>query len=242
LTDGRLSIGDPDAIMRPVAMSELPPRPRFQRARRATEKAQRRDAIVSAAGALLESSGFEGFSMSTLGRKAGVAKGTLYLYFETREEVLLALYVEKLEAWVDGLAPRLREGLSDEAFAEAFERVSLADPSFLTLRGRLESVIEHNVSVDRLVEAKRAMRDLIGAIAPRIEQVLGLGEGSGLPLLVALAALELGAAQSRMGPSVVNLELPEDVAEFMRVHSEYDAFRKAAPMLIAGFRSGRDRA
>ena len=36
------------------------------------------------------------FSMANLAKLAGVAKGTLYLYFATREEVFLALYGQAL--------------------------------------------------------------------------------------------------------------------------------------------------
>ncbi len=213
-----------------------PARAHYQRARRAAEKAQRRAAILAAAGALLRSTGFEGFSMSVLARKTGIAKGTLYLYFETREEVLLALYVETLAAWSRALTAGLRDGMGDDAFVALFQATSAAEPNFVTLRARLESVIEHNVSLERLVEAKRAMRDLVGELAPRVEAALGLGPGSGARLLVSLGALQLGAEQSKTGPAVAGLDLPEDVAEFMRIHTETDLFRDVAPLIVAGIR------
>jgi AcrR family transcriptional regulator len=212
-------------------------RPHYQRARREAETAERREAILAAAGSLLRATGFEGFSMSVLAGKAGIAKGTLYLYFETREEVLLALYVETLAAWSRALLAGLRDGMGDEAFAALFRNAALADPNFLTLRARLESVIEHNVSLERLVEAKRAMRDLIGELAPRVERAIGLGAGSGARLLVSLGALLLGAEQSNTGPALANLDLPDDVAGFMRLHSEMDLFRDNAPWIVAGIRA-----
>ncbi len=219
-------------------MAEDTARPRFQRARREAEKAERRAAILGAAGALLAATGFEGFSMSVLARKSGIAKGTLYLYFETREEVLLALFVEKLAAFNRALLARLEPGMADEAFARAFQEASAGDPAFLALRARLESVIEHNVSLERLVEAKRAMRSVVEALAPRVEEVLGLAPGTGAPLVVCLGALHVGAAQSETGPAAAGLDLPEDVAEFMNLHRELDVFREAAPMIIAGMRRG----
>jgi AcrR family transcriptional regulator len=221
-------------------MSE-PARSHYKRARRAAEKIARREAILAAAGAVLRKTGFEGFSMSVLSEEAGIAKGTLYLYFATREEVLLALYVEALAAWSRALLAGLRDGIGDAKFVARFRAASLADPNFLTLRARLESVIEHNVSLERLVEAKRAMRDLIGGLVPRVERALGLGAGSGARLLVSLDALLLGAEQSSMGPAVRDLELPGDVAEFMRLHSEMDLFGDNAGFIVAGIR-GASRA
>jgi len=217
-------------------MSEAEARPHYKRARRETEKAERRAAILGAAGALLPSVGFEGFSMAVLARKTGIAKGTLYLYFETREEVLLTLFIEGLEAWCDAMSAALSDGMTDAEFVDHFQRITLADPNFLTLRARLESVIEHNVSIDCLVAAKRRMRDLIGELAPPVERVLRLGEGAGGRLLISLAALQVGAAQSKLSPAVADLDLPEDVAEFMGIHSDADVFSETAPMIIDGTR------
>jgi AcrR family transcriptional regulator len=213
-------------------------RPHYQRARREAEKAERREAILAAARALLRRTGFEGFSMAGLAGEAGIAKGTLYVYFESREEVLLALYVETLAAWSRALQAGLRDRMADGAFVALFRSASLADPNFLTLRARLESVIEHNVSLERLVEAKRAMRDLLGTLAPQVERALGLGAGRGGRLLVSLGALLLGAEQSSTGPTAGELALPEDVAAFMRIHHEMDLFRDNAPWILAGVRSG----
>jgi signal transduction histidine kinase/CheY-like chemotaxis protein/AcrR family transcriptional regulator len=169
--------------------------------------------------------------------RRGEVKITPYLYFETREEVLLALYGELLEAWVSALTERLGDGLSDEDFVEAFEPVSLADPDFLVLRARLESMIEHKMSVGRLVEARREMRDLVTTLAPRVEELLGIVAGRGTELLVSLAALQLSAAQSQMGPAATGLDLPDGVAELMRSHGEYDVLRETARMAVAGCRA-----
>jgi AcrR family transcriptional regulator len=218
-------------------MSQPTARRHYRRARSDAEKAERRETILAAAAALLRATGFEGFSMSVLARKSGVAKGTLYLYFETREEVLLALYVETLAAWSRALVAGLRAGMGDDDFVALFQSSAAEDPNFLVLRARLESVIEHNVSIERLVEAKRAMRALLEDLAPRVEATLALPAGVGGKLLVALAAFDLGTEQSRMGPAATGLDLPEDVAEFMLLHTETDVFREVAPMLIAGFRA-----
>ena len=57
--------------------------------------------------------GYEGFSMGLLSKRAGVAKGTLYLYFGTKEEVLLSLYSQEFERFcntiVVGISPDISE-------------------------------------------------------------------------------------------------------------------------------------
>ncbi len=215
---------------------ERPARPRYQRARRDAEKAERRRDILATAASLLRTSRFEDFSMGVLARKTGIAKGTLYLYFETREEVLLAVWVEALSAWARDFEGGLTSGMDDRGFAAWFRETARKDPNFLTLRARLESVIEHNVGLEQLVSAKRAMRDLLADLAPRVEETLGLAAGSGGPLLHSLAALLVGHEQSSVGPATTSIELPPDVADFMRLHAETDVFGICAPILIAGLR------
>ena len=95
-------------------MSEA--RPHYQRARREAEKAERREAILAAAGALLRSTGFEGFSMSLLAKKTGIAKGTLYLYFESREDLLWAALRRALVIYGEAMTAHLDDGLSGHAY------------------------------------------------------------------------------------------------------------------------------
>ncbi len=218
-------------------MPEPSTRQRYQRARRPGEKAERRAAILAAAEALFPAVGFEGFTMAVLAKKSGIAKATLYVYFETREEVLLTLYLQRLEVFCDALTAELREGMTDEAFALCFQTLLEADPTYPALHGRLESVIEHNVSAERLFEAKRVMRSRLGALVPRIEEVLGLPKRSGNLLLGALVGLSLGTAQTKLGPTIEALDPPPDIAEFMRLYTEVDVFRATAPMIIAGIRA-----
>jgi AcrR family transcriptional regulator len=70
-----------------------------QRARSEEQKTLRRNAVLKVAELYFLEVGYEAFSMSHLAKKAGVAKGTLYLYFETREEIFLTLYEQSLIRW-----------------------------------------------------------------------------------------------------------------------------------------------
>ena len=58
-----------------------------KRARSDEQKLFRRQQIMTAATELFHDVGYDGFSMALLADRAGVVKGTLYLYFKTREEV-----------------------------------------------------------------------------------------------------------------------------------------------------------
>src|SRR5689334_11586449 len=56
------------------------------------DKSERRAAIVNAVHELARRDLSSSFSVEQLARKAGLAKGTVYLYFKTREEMLLAVH------------------------------------------------------------------------------------------------------------------------------------------------------
>ena len=62
--------------------------------------------------------GYEGFSAALLASKAGVVKGTLYLYFKTREEVFLALYDQSLNRVSERFIAELTPGITDRALCE----------------------------------------------------------------------------------------------------------------------------
>jgi AcrR family transcriptional regulator len=48
--------------------------------------------IATATFTLVEQTGLSGLTMATIARQAGLATGTLYVYFKSKEELLVALY------------------------------------------------------------------------------------------------------------------------------------------------------
>lgn len=65
--------------------------------------ADKREAILEAALDLLASCGFHGFSIKQLADKAGVAAGTVYLYFTDREDLIRQLYSEIVHSIADAV-------------------------------------------------------------------------------------------------------------------------------------------
>ena len=105
--------------------------PEKKRARSLEEKSFRRQQILDAASALFAEVGYEGFSVALLASKAGIVKGTLYLYFKTREEVFLALYDQSLNRWSEKFIQRLPETLEDHAFCKLLYDTAFGDPLYV---------------------------------------------------------------------------------------------------------------
>ena len=63
----------------------------------------KRDAILNATLELLASSGFHGFSIKQLAAKAGVATGTVYLYFQDRDALIRELHMNILQRFAEAM-------------------------------------------------------------------------------------------------------------------------------------------
>lgn len=61
----------------------------------------KQELILQATLELLSSSGFHGFSMKQLAGRAGVATGTIYLYFKDREALIAELHSRIIEAFAE---------------------------------------------------------------------------------------------------------------------------------------------
>jgi TetR/AcrR family fatty acid metabolism transcriptional regulator len=56
--------------------------------------------IIEAAIRVFARTGFYNSRVSEIAREAGIASGTIYLYFKTKDEILVTLFREKMAEWV----------------------------------------------------------------------------------------------------------------------------------------------
>ena len=56
--------------------------------------------IIDAAVRVFARNGFHNSRVSDIAREAGIASGTIYLYFKTKDEILVTLFREKMADWV----------------------------------------------------------------------------------------------------------------------------------------------
>ena len=211
--------------------------PEKKRARSLEEKSFRRQQILDTASALFAEVGYEGFSVALLASKAGIVKGTLYLYFKTREEVFLALYDQSLNRWSEKFIQRLPESLEDRAFCELLYETAFGDPLYVPLQARLEKVIEHNVSLDCLLMSKRNFLQQVDRIAAASADVLCLRNEQALEVIKTLGVLIVGVAGADLAPSLDGEEIPEDVQHLLASFSSRPIFIANAERIIQGVRS-----
>jgi AcrR family transcriptional regulator len=173
-----------------------------QRAVHAGDKEERHHAILDAAERLLLRSSGRGPSMADVADEAGLAKGTIYLYFPSKEELLLALLERNIDGFFFALAGML-EGLApleiDQILA-LLRRKIVEPPLFLPLAGRCFGWMGQGLPVDvaRAFNARMAGRlERAGAGLERHFQELSAGDG--VVLLRHSYALILGFWQTARG-------------------------------------------
>lgn len=197
-----------------------PPSAPLRRARRPEDKADRRAVIKAAAVALLdEGVAVHEVNMATLMARTGLAKGTAYLYYPTREALLLDVLVDELDAWFAEVADELPSAPPDpEALAGALTRSLVARARLVTLLGSLHAVLEANIDPATARGFKAFLADRIAALDVVLRPVFpGFGEGDVARLLLRTHALVVGlVGMARPGPAVAEA-LADPALAWLRV-------------------------
>ena len=209
-----------------------------KRARSLEDKSFRRQQILDAAAALFQEVGYEGFSVALLASKAGVVKGTLYLYFKTREEVFLALYDQSLNRMSEAFIAQLTPGISDGAFCELLYDVAFGDSLYVPLQARLEKVIEHNVSIDSLIASKRNFLTQVGHIAAATAAAIDLDHAQAIEFIKTLGVLIVGVAGAHLAPSLEGEDIPDDIQALLDSFASKPIFVTNAHRILRGIHAG----
>ena len=187
--------------------------PARHRATAPEAKSERRAAILQAAVDLLREAPLGVFSVDTLAQRAGLAKGTVYLYFGTREEVLLAVHAERAQILFDVLEHALAAPRANaRGIARAVIRHLKMHPEFLPLAANCRGMLETNIGVETAVEFKRAIGARLAQLGARVELMYPqLARGRGVTLLMASYGLMLGLWQIADPPECLaaSMALPE---------------------------------
>src|ERR1700680_407006 len=129
-----------------------------QRARRDEDKAERIAAILDAGRELWSRSPWSDFTVGDVAAQAGIVKGTVYLYFTSKERLLLAVFEEMFEEYLDAVDRALekrRGRWSADHVAGAFAAALSGRDPFLRMLPILGAILEHNVDYAAAVSFKQ---------------------------------------------------------------------------------------
>lgn len=146
----------------------------FQRARSPEHKQQRRTAILVAAHGLASDRGVRSVTLGDIATEVGIAKSALLKYFETREEIYLAVAEDEWQAWVDDAVVRLSRlrTPSPDSVARVLAQSLAGRPLLCDLFSQMAAVLERNVSVEAAVRYKRGAGTRNDALAAALATAL----------------------------------------------------------------------
>jgi AcrR family transcriptional regulator len=154
---------------------------RGRKAKTEQERAQRRQKLIEAARGLLDEQPFQDITIAQIAATAGVAKGTTYLYFRTREELFCNLLLQEMQAWRDHLEGSLCQmrGGSVEQLAQRLTHSFLQRPVLMELLRWMHAGLEQNLSEEAALlfrqRTARIYRDLGHCVEEAAPALAGQG-------------------------------------------------------------------
>lgn len=134
--------------------------------------------------------------MSQVANEAGIAKGTVYLYFNTKEELFLALLTQLFEDWFDEVDAALAAAgttCSIERFVAVVGESLASRSHFTRLIAIVHTILERNIDYETARAFKETLRRRVMTTGPLLEECLPfLAAGQGAQVLLRLHALAIG--------------------------------------------------
>ncbi|WP_289041299.1 TetR/AcrR family transcriptional regulator [uncultured Aliiroseovarius sp.] len=203
-----------------------------KRARSKDQKVERHEAILAAARDLIRDLGFDGVKMSALANRAGLAKGTLYLYVRSKEELFLLLFVDALDDVVSRFENDNALGNDPAQLADRLTELAEESALFLPLYARLVAVIEANVADEPLFDAKRNMAAILERFTVHLAKLMDLDFARAQLVSRVLMNVMQGTAQFDLTAGRDPAGLPDDLKDAFAIHAFAPNFRPAAELIL----------
>lgn len=141
-----------------------------KRARDAKSKEQRRDAILQAASTLYKKDNSQLPTIAQIASSIDLAKGTIYLYFKTKEAIFLSLYEDHYELWLKDVSASFESKKTLDQIPQALRRYVESETEFFTLASISSSIIESNIDSKHLLQHKNRLAVAVKETAAKIAQ------------------------------------------------------------------------
>ncbi len=126
----------------------------------------RREEIINACEELYKKENFKDITIKQIGEKTTFSRTSIYNYFQTKEEIFLALFQREYEKWIEDLNKIYEENekLITEELANKLAHTIEKRPTLLKLLAMNLYDMEGNSKMEALVEFKQAYGDSIKAV------------------------------------------------------------------------------
>ncbi|PJZ00327.1 TetR family transcriptional regulator [Bacillus vallismortis] len=122
--------------------------------------------IIDAAVQVIAENGYHQSQVSKIAKQAGVADGTIYLYFKNKEDILISLFKEKMGQFIE----RMEEGIKEKRTAK--EKLALVISKHFTLLAD-----DHNLAIVTQLELRQSNLELRQKINEILKGYLNILDG-----------------------------------------------------------------
>ena len=181
-----------------------------QRARSAAAKQQREQAILDAARSLGAERSVREVTLTDIAAAVGMHKSAMLRYFETREQIFLALTAEGWREWSAELRARTEEFTEGdpETVAAVIASSLVARPLFCDLLAQAPLNLERNVSLEAAYAFKTVALGEVAALTAELCRLFRISERAAVDV-IATATSMAGALWQMAAPGTRLRELYE---------------------------------
>ncbi len=218
------------ALVQAAPAASAAPAALRHRARSRQDKDLRRAQLIASATQLFADEDFDAVTIARVAALAGVAKGTAYLYFATKESLFLELVRAEMSLLLVGLTQKLDPGLPASQ-ANAVKSVPAVIARSLTERlvlrrllVLLHSVIEPKIDAATALEFKIFLRDLLQEASLLMAQrIPGLNVEKASILMLQIHALVISLTQLAEPPPVIAQVMAQNPS-LRGMHIDFESF------------------
>ena len=186
------------------------------------QKQERRQAILDATWQLFQTTRYEALTMVDIAHALGLAKGTVFLYFKTKESLFLTLVEQQLTVLFTEVNTHLETLAHPSTVPEVAEVLcqSLeARPGLTRLLAILHTMLEQNIDLDTALAFKYFLLEHFQYTGTLLEQCLPfLSPGKGASLLLQSHALVIGLWHLSDPAPIVQQALQQPALHMFEVH------------------------
>jgi AcrR family transcriptional regulator len=189
---------------------------------RAARQAERRDAILAAALEEFAAAGFAATRLDDVARRAGVAKGTIYLYFRDKESLFQELVRAMLSPIVGAIETAQIRDLPARVIAETIADIFVREIFATRRKDVIRLIITEGARFPKLAEFyyREVIERVTAVLRAMLARAAARGELSNDALVRFPQLLVAPALVALVWNSMFDRFAPLDIRELMRAHIE----------------------
>ncbi len=135
----------------------------------------RKEEIINACEKLYENNSFKDITIKSIGEKTTFSRTSIYNYFQTKEEIFLALLKREYERWRDDLNEMYEKNseMTKEMFADGLAHTVAKRNNLLKLLSMNMYDMEENSRMEELIKFKRAYGNAIKMVRKCVDKFFG---------------------------------------------------------------------